>query len=108
MTIVTFNQNHSVRHILNSVHRGVFSANNFLVNKGLFHCQNDQSNHSPAGRLLESTLNVGFIAGSGFFSDEEVDIYSGYNHPAVVVQPFFISTVIDYLILKKLMGRLFK
>ena len=29
------------------------------------------------------------LAGSGFFSDEEVDICSGYNHPAVVVQPFF-------------------
>ena len=43
------------------------------------------------------------MAGSGFFSDEEVDICNGYNHPAVVVQPFFISTVIDYLILKKLM-----
>ena len=32
-------------------------------------------------------------AGSGFFSDEEVDICSGYNHPAVVVQPFFLLLI---------------
>ena len=42
-----------------------------------------------------------FIDGLGFFSDEEVDICSFYNHPVVVVQPFLL--VIDYLILKKLM-----
>ena len=42
------------------------------------------------------------LAGSGFFSDEEVDICSGYNHPAVVVQPFFISNYLSQL-LKKLM-----
>ena len=44
---------------------------------------------------------MGSIAGSGVFSDEEVDICGGYNHPAVVVQPFFISN--RYLTLKKLM-----
>ena len=32
-------------------------------------------------------------AGLGFFSDKEVDICSGYNHPAVVVQPFFLLVI---------------
>ena len=45
---------------------------------------------------------MGFIAGSGFFYDDEVDICVGFNHPAVVVQPFFISNCLSYL-LKKLM-----
>ena len=32
-------------------------------------------------------------AGSGFFSEKEVDICSGYNLPAVVVQPFFLLVI---------------
>ena len=77
------------------MHKGVFFSKEFL-GKGLFHCQNDQSSHGPAGRLLESARSVGFIAGSGVFSDEEVDICGGYNHPAVVVQSFFISNRLSH------------
>ena len=33
---------------------------------------------------------VSGLAGLGFFSDKEVDIFGGYiNHPAVVAHPFF-------------------
>ena len=75
-------------------HRSFFSKQ--FLGKGLFHCQNDQSSHGPAGRLLESALTVRFIDGLGFFSDEEVDICSFYNHPVVVVQPFFISNRLSH------------
>ena len=42
------------------------------------------------------------LAGSGFSSDDEVDICGGFNLPAVVAQPFFINNCLPYL-LKKLM-----
>ena len=56
----TFNQNYSVRHILNSMHKGDgFSAK--TLGKSLFHCQNYQYSHSPASQfwLWESAPSVG-------------------------------------------------
>ena len=56
----TFNQNYSVRHILNSMHEGDgFSAK--PLRKSQCHCQNDQSSHGPASQfwVWESTLSVG-------------------------------------------------
>ena len=41
---------------------------------------------------------VSGLAGLGFFSDKEVDIFGGYiNHPAVVAHPFFLLKKIMFL-----------
>ena len=47
------------------------------------------ANVQPASSDFWKVPGVWGEAGSGFFSDKEVDICSGYNLPAVVVQPFF-------------------
>ena len=43
----------------------------------------------PASSDFMKAPRVWGQSGSGFFSDEEVHICSGYNHQAVVAQPFY-------------------
>ena len=43
----------------------------------------------PASPDFWKAPRVWVKLGALFSSDEEVDICSGYNHPAVVVQPFY-------------------
>ena len=43
----------------------------------------------PASPDFWKATRVWVKLGPPFSSDEEVDICSGYNHPAVVVQPFY-------------------
>ena len=80
-----------------------FSAK--TLGKSLFDCQNDWSGQLWSSRAVLTfgkCPDCGGLAGSGFSSDDEVDICGGFNHPAVVAQPFFISNCLPYL-LKKLM-----
>ena len=43
----------------------------------------------PASSDFMKVPRVWGLAGSGFFSEEEVHICGGCSHPAVVAQPFY-------------------
>ena len=71
------------------MHRGVFSANNSVV-KAYFIVKMTRPAMVQLADFWKAP-GVSGLAGLGFFSDKEVDIFGGYiNHPAVVAHPFFL------------------